>query len=575
MSDSSESAFSFLSNWKFGLAVCVPCFAVGLGVTYYYYSKKPDESRPVNTSAAADRSVVINIDDSNGVVQKTANTNGIDRNVAPPKSLVEQVEDFKKQGNNEFSKGNYDGAIMFYTQALSMCPGSEKGLLSVVFQNRAAAYSKLNDHENCVADCNKALNLVPTYKKALSRRARALTEMGNFKLALEDITAVVMLDEFKNQTDVIFADSVIKKLGRQNLEEYTKNNSFNLPTKTFIDNYLKSFCDDPFNDEFPQTLVKSDVNTGLELALKCIRDKQYEGIEEACKEELNKTDNSLIRRALTLNLLATFSILRGNYAYGIEHLSTVIETPGVPNKLVVNSLIKRAAVHHQQEQVEKSFEDLKKAENISPNNSEVFHHRAQIYLLEMNSEKAVEEFKRAVELNPKFVLSSVQCCYAQYLHAKQMSNELDAEKYLRKLKEFVIKHPDHAESYTLYAQALSEKGAYEEADSLFKKVHEIYPDNATFLVHRALVVLSWKSSINEAFEFLEQALKIDPKCDYAYETLGTLYIQTGKLNEAVKCLEKAIHLAKSEKELLHIFSLRDSARAQLGVVERLGLILQQ
>lgn len=102
--------------------------------------------------------------------------------------------------------------------------------------------------------------------------------------------------------------------------------------------------------------------------------------------------------------------------------------------------------------------------------------------------------------------------------------------------------------FVIVSKALSEKGAYEEADSLFKKVHEIYPDNATFLVHRgnkvpifivfqpcwsktkyiflALVVLSWKSSINEAFEFLEQALKIDPKCDYAYETLGTLYIQT-------------------------------------------------
>lgn len=64
-----------------------------------------------------------------------------------------------------------------------------------------------------MADCNKALNLVPTYKKALSRRARALTELGNFKLALEDITAVIMLDEFKNQPDIMFADSVIKKLG--------------------------------------------------------------------------------------------------------------------------------------------------------------------------------------------------------------------------------------------------------------------------------------------------------------------------------------------------------------------------
>lgn len=71
----------------------------------------------------------------------------------------------------------------------------------------------------------------------------------------------------------------------------------------------------------------------MELALKCVKNKDYEGIEEACKEELDKTDNSLIRRMLALNLLATFSILRGNYATGITHLSTVIETSGVPNKV--------------------------------------------------------------------------------------------------------------------------------------------------------------------------------------------------------------------------------------------------
>jgi len=70
----------------------------------------------------------------------------------------------------------------------------------------------------------------------------------------------------------------------------------------------------------------------------------------------------------------------------------------------------------------------------------------------MNSEKAVDDFKRAVELNPKFILSNVQCCYAQYLHAKHTSNELDIEKFLNKLKGFVIKYPDYTESYTLYAQ---------------------------------------------------------------------------------------------------------------------------
>lgn len=71
-----------------------------------------------------------------------------------------------------------------------------------------------NNNANCVADCNKALMLVPSYKKALSRRSRALAELKNFKLALEDITAVVMLDEFKNQTDIMFADSIIKSLGK-------------------------------------------------------------------------------------------------------------------------------------------------------------------------------------------------------------------------------------------------------------------------------------------------------------------------------------------------------------------------
>jgi len=74
-------------------------------------------------------------------------------------------------------------------------------------------------------------------------------------------------------------------------------------------------------------------STGLELALKNLKAKNYEMIEEACKEELNKSDNSLIRRMLALNLLATFYILRGNYEVGIKNLTRIIETPEVPNEV--------------------------------------------------------------------------------------------------------------------------------------------------------------------------------------------------------------------------------------------------
>jgi len=53
---------------------------------------------------------------------------------------------------------------------------------------------------------------MPTYKKAMSRRSRALAQLKDYKLALEDITAVVMLDEFKNQPDILFADFLTKNL---------------------------------------------------------------------------------------------------------------------------------------------------------------------------------------------------------------------------------------------------------------------------------------------------------------------------------------------------------------------------
>lgn len=74
-------------------------------------------------------------------------------------------------------------------------------------------------------------------------------------------------------------------------------------------------------------------STGLEFALKCVKHKNYQSIEAACREELNKTGNNLIRITLTLNLLATISILCSNYAAGIKYLSIVIRTPEAPRKV--------------------------------------------------------------------------------------------------------------------------------------------------------------------------------------------------------------------------------------------------
>lgn len=56
---------------------------------------------------------------------------------------TKRVKELKKFGDIEYTFKNHNAAIDFYTQALFLCPEDKKGLLSILYQNRAAAYSKL------------------------------------------------------------------------------------------------------------------------------------------------------------------------------------------------------------------------------------------------------------------------------------------------------------------------------------------------------------------------------------------------------------------------------------------------
>lgn len=74
-----------------------------------------------------------------------------------------------------------------------------------------------------------------------------------------------------------------------------------------------------------------------------------------------------------------------------------------------------------------------------------------------------------------------------------------------------------------------------------------------------------------AMEFFNKAIDIDDKCEFAYETLGTVEVQRGNLDHAIKLFDQALNLAKSEMEMCHLFSLKDAAIAQNNVTKKLGL----
>ena len=73
--------------------------------------------------------------------------------------------------------------------------------------------------------------------------------------------------------------------------------------------------------------------------------------------------------------------------------------------------------------------------------------------------------------------------------------------------------------------------------------------------------------------FAFRSLDVDDKCEFAYETLGTIEVQRGHLKKAIELFEKAIPLANTELEMGHLYGLRDAAIAQTTVSTRLGINL--
>ena len=109
------------------------------------------------------------------------------------------------------------------------------------------------------------------------------------------------------------------------------------------------------------------------------------------------------------------------------------------------------------------------------------------------------------------------------------------------------KFPDCVECYALYAKVLQETQDLEGADVLYKRGVELNPANANLLVHRALLALQKTKNVNAAQEAVEAALKVDEKCEFAWETLGQIQIQKDNMDEAVMAFDKVTLLLHLEE----------------------------
>ncbi|OEL36756.1 Tetratricopeptide repeat protein 1 [Dichanthelium oligosanthes] len=112
-----------------------------------------------------------------------------------------QANDAKAEGNKLFGAGQYEEALSQYEMALQIAAELESAedIRSACHANRAVCFLKLGKHDETIKECTKALELNPSYLKALLRRAEAHEKLEHYDEAISDMKKVIELDPSNQQ----------------------------------------------------------------------------------------------------------------------------------------------------------------------------------------------------------------------------------------------------------------------------------------------------------------------------------------------------------------------------------------
>ena len=98
------------------------------------------------------------------------------------KASLERLANARRDGNEKFKAGDFEGAIAAYDEGLREGSDSPPGA-ALLFANRAASRAKLGDHAGALEDADAALARDPGYQKAALRKGTALVELNRLEEA--------------------------------------------------------------------------------------------------------------------------------------------------------------------------------------------------------------------------------------------------------------------------------------------------------------------------------------------------------------------------------------------------------
>lgn len=404
-------------------------------------------------------------------------------------------EEAKIRGNEQYSKGNYERAVEWYTQAIDKSPEQ-----SAYYGNRAAALVMLGKYEEALRDCRAGLNIQPEFVKLLLRAGKCSLVLGDLEESRQfyqranslDPGNVLIQAELKALERAVENEHMFRQCYKNN--RYIQANYFltqllqavtrSLPlqllkAQLIIDSgQPKSALD--YIKTLPQQATEVMVLKGEALFYGGLAEEARTVLREAVRLQPGcEKAREILRRMREMERMKDkgnrlFKDKRTEEAIGVYTQALALD----PKHRLYNSLIlaNQAAAYMAQREFVRALEDCNRSLTLNPNYTRAYLRRANVQMELESFEEALQDYNRVKDLDPRTPNIDANIAFAKekasqagkkdYYKILGVEKQATEEQLKRAYRQMALRwHPDkNAETPEKHSQS----------EKLFKDVSEAY-----------------------------------------------------------------------------------------------------
>lgn len=238
------------------------------------------------------------------------------------------------------------------------------------------------------------------------------------------------------------------------------------------------------------------------------------------------------------------------FTFESQRMVGFVELFGIPNALT--------SYDHLDTGVEDEIDKWEKFVHIEfdPETAEDFNHRGEVKLVREDADGALEDFKKALELNPKLAVARDNCARAEEIKAGRVKNVAEAYVLLgRQTKargnlgealtyfdKAIELDPQFAVPYSSRGMARKANGDMEGALTDYNKAIELKADLPETYLSRASIKNA-KGDLEGALADCERAIGLKPDSAKAYNQRGELRRRRRDIEDALADFSRAIEIS--------------------------------